>query len=551
MSVRRPMGFAVATATSLSLVLTACGSSGAGTAGPAGSPVNGGTLTYAINTDADCLDPHQSPADVAGFFARPILDSLVTLDPAGKILPWLAKSWTVSADGRTYTFTLRDDVRFSNGETFDAAAVKANFDHVVNPKTQSKLAAGTISTYTGAEVVDAHTVKITLSQPSSAFLPAVATAYLGIEAPSTLTGDPKALCSKVIGTGPFVSADGYTPQKGISYTRRGDYRWPAGTAKHQGPAYLDRLDIQVVTENSSRLGALTSGQVDAIASVPPVNVAQLKANPEFQIQTAQAPGGNYSYYPNTQSGPFTDLRVRQAFRSGIDWDTIVSKLYFGVFPPAKGPIAPSTVDYDKTVEPSYSYDPAKANQLLDRAGWTGRDAEGYRTKDGVRLTLVHPFLKAYVREQRDVLADQLQAAAKQLGIEIKNQNVDYGAFLKLVGSGSGYDLGDFSWQRASPDALRSLFGSANIATPQTGFGTNLGRYNNPAVDKALTDALTTSDPGRQAELYAKAQQQITADAAVFPAYVFNYVVGAAKKVQGITFEPQAFPTFYDTWLAQQ
>ena len=382
MSVRRPSGFTVAAAASLSLVLSARGSAGSGTAGSAGSPVSDGTLTYAINTDADCLDPHQSPTDVAGFFARPILDSLVTLDSDGKILPWLAKSWTVSADGRTYTFNLRDDVTFSDGEAFDAAAVKANFDHVVNPKTQSKLAAGTISTYIGARVVDPHTVEIALSQPSSAFLPAVATAYLGIEAPSTLAGDPKALCSKIVGSGPFVGTDGYTPQKGIDYTRRADYKWPAGTAKHQGPAYLDGLNIQVVTENSSRLGALTSGQVDAIASVPPVNVAQLKANPGFQIQTAQAPGGNYSYYPNTQSGPFTDIRVRQAFRSGMDFDTIVSKLYFGIFQPAKGPIAPATVDDDKSVEPSYSYDPAKANQLLDQAGWTGRDAEGYRTKDG-------------------------------------------------------------------------------------------------------------------------------------------------------------------------
>jgi peptide/nickel transport system substrate-binding protein len=550
MSTQRKTGTAIAAVASLSLVLAACDSSSGGASGATGNPVTGGTLTYAINTDADCLDPHQSPADVAGFFARPIVDSLVSLDAAGKIYPWLATSWTTSPDGKAYTFSLRTDVTFSDGEPFDAAAVKANFDHVVNPKTQSKLAAGTIATYAGAKVIDPHTVEIDLSQPSSAFLPAVATAYLGIEAPNTLTQDPKALCSKIVGTGPFVSADGYVPQKGIEYSRRPDYKWAPSNLKHQGPAYLDGINIQVITENASRLGALTSGQVDAIASVPPVNVAQLKANPDFSVQTAQAPGGNYSYYPNTQTGPFTDIRVRQAFRTGIDWDTIVNKLYFGVFQPAKGPIAPSTVDYDKSVEPSYSFDPAKANQLLDQAGWTGRDAQGYRTRDGVRLTLVHPFLQAYVREQRDVLADQIQAAAKQLGIDVQNQNADYGTYLKTLGAGTGYDLGDFSWQRASPDALRTLFGSKNIVTPQTGFGTNQARYRNPAVDKDLDDALTTADPQQQADLYAKAQQQITADAVVFPAYVFNYVLGAAKKVQGLDFEPQAFPTFYDTWLAQ-
>lgn len=529
-------------------LLAACGSPGGNTAVPAGDPVSGGSLTYATNGDADCLDPHQSAADVAGFFARPMLDSLVALDSAGRIHPWLAERWTVSPDGRAYTFTLRDGVTFSNGEKFDAAAVKANFDHVVNPRTQSKLAAGTIDTYLGSTVLDPRTVRIDLSSPNSAFLPSVATVYLGMEAPSTLAQDPQALCAKIVGTGPFVSAGGYVPQKGIEYTRRADYDWAPANAEHDGPAYLEKLSIQVVIENASRLGALTSGQADVIASVPPVNVAQLKENPGFYVETVQAPGGNYGYFPNTQSGPFTDIRVRRAFRAGIDWQTIVEKLYFGVYQTARGPLGPSTVAYDESVEGDYGYDRDEAERLLDEAGWTGRDAEGYRTKNGRRLTLVHPFLKAYTREQRDVLADQIQAAAKQLGIEVRNVNTDFGAFFELLAAGTGYDLADFSWQRASPDALRTLFGSENIATPQTGFGTNVGRYHNPEVDAALSGALATTDPKQQSELYAKAQQKITDDAAVFPVYVFNYTIGASRAVHDVNFEPQGYPIFHDTWL---
>jgi peptide/nickel transport system substrate-binding protein len=533
----------------VALVLAACGTPD-GSAAAGGDPVRGGTLTYAVNADVDCLDPHQSPQDMAGFLARPIVDSLVALDSAGKLHPWLAERWTVSQDGLAYTFTLRDGVTFSNGEKFDAAAVKANFDHVVDPKTRSSLAAGTIATYRAATVVDARTVRIDLSAPSSAFLPSVATAYLGMEAPSTLHQDPRALCARIVGTGPFVSDGGYTPQKGIDYTRRQDYAWAPDNAEHKGPAYLDGLSVQVVTENASRLGALTSGQVDAIASVPPVNVAQLKENPGFTVSTAQAPGGNYNYYPNTHSGPFTDLRVRKAFRAGIDWQTIVERLYFGVFQPAKGPLAPSTVDYAASVEDDYAYDEDEAGRLLDEAGWTGRDAQGYRTKDGKRLTLVHPVVKSFVREQRDVLADQIQAAAKQIGIEVDNRNTDLGGYLALIGPGTGYDLGDMSWQRASPDALRTLFGSANIATPKTGFGTNLGRYQDPNVDAYLAGALATTDPARQSDLYAKVQRKVTDDAVVFPVYVFTYVMGAATAVRDVAFEPQAFPTFYDAWLAR-
>jgi peptide/nickel transport system substrate-binding protein len=539
-------------ALALALAVAACGANGsqpsASDSPGASTPVAGGTLRFAINTETTCLDPHQSPADVAGFFTRPILDSLVALGSDGTIYPWLATKWSVSKDQKTYSLTLRDDVTFSNGEKFDAAAVKANLDHIVAPATKSQLAAGTIASYTGTTVVDPTHVEVKFSQPSSGFLETAATAYLGIEAPSTLKQSPDKLCTKVVGSGPFISDGGYVAQKGISYVKNPKYAWGPGNAKHEGAAHLDAIDVSIITENSSRLGALTSGQIDAIASVPPVNVKQLKGNSAFQIQTAPAPGGNYNYYPNTEKGVFSDVRVREAFRAGIDWQTIVEKLYFGVFPPAKGPLSAATVGYDKSIEGAYSYDPAKANALLDEAGWSAKDAEGYRTKDGKRLVVAHPFLKAFAREQRDVLADQIQAAAKQIGIEVRNENVDINTYLKRAGTGD-YDLGDFSWQRASPDALRTLFGSANIAR-SAGFGTNLGRYSNPAVDKALSAALATDDKAAQTQLYAQAQEQITKDAAVFPVYAFSYVLGSTSKLHGVEFEPQAYPIFYDAWLTQ-
>jgi peptide/nickel transport system substrate-binding protein len=551
---RRRISIIAATTAAAAVALTACGSSGTSSSaggnssssgGGSGTPVKGGTLTYAINTEGTCLDPHQSPADVDGFFARPILDSLVSLSADGSIHPWLATSWSVSPDQLTYSFTLRSDVTFTDGEKFDGAAVKANLDHVVAPSTKSELAAGTISTYTGTTVIDPTHVQVHFSSPNSAFLPTLATAYLGMEAPNTLKQPASALCTHIVGSGPFISTGGYVKGKGIDYTNNPAYNWGPGTAKHSGPAYLNAISVKVITEDASRFGALTSGQIDAIASVPPVDVAQLKSAGGFTIQTAQAPGGNYNYYPNLTKGVFTDIKVRKAFLEGIDWSTIVNKLYFGVFQPAKGPLSPSTVGYDKSIESAYTYNAADANKLLDEAGWTSRDSQGYRTKDGKRLTVVHPFLKAYSREQRDTLEDQLQAAAKQIGIYLDNTNPDYATYLKDAGSGN-YDLLDLSWQRASPDALRTLFGSEFRATGGN-FGTNASGFDDPAVEKDFTDALATTDLTKQAALYGDAQQKITDDVAVFPGYVFDYVLGASKKVHDIEFEPQAFPIFYDAW----
>ncbi|MEZ0075977.1 ABC transporter substrate-binding protein [Planotetraspora sp. GP83] len=530
------------------LALTACGGAPAVRKDPGGAPTRGGKLTFAVNAEPTCLDPHQSPQDVTGLFTRPALDSLVSLDTEGNIHPWLATSWKVSPDQKSYTFTLRKGVKFSDGTAFDAAAVKANLDHIVSPATKSQLAAGFITPYTGTDVVDQYTAKVNFSKPHSPFLAALATAYFGIESPQSLKQPQDTLCGKVVGSGPFV-IDAWTPKQGITYHRNPGYNWAPENAKHQGEAYLDNLEMKVITENAVRLGALTSGQVDAIASVPPISVKQVKASPALTVETRQAPGGNYNYYPNTASGVFTDKRVRQAFRDGIDFATIVNKLYFGTYQPASSPVSPSTAGYDKGTETQWKYDPAEAARLLDEAGWTARDSEGYRTKDGKRLTVRWPFFKATVREGRDTLTDQVQAEAKKLGIDVAITNPpSIGEFVTTFIKGD-YDLVDFSWQRADGDALRNLFAIDSISTP-TVFGQNAARYSDKEVDGWLNDALATTDNAKRAELYAKVQHKVTDEAVVFPVYIFNYVLGASKKTHGIGWEPQAYPTFYDAWVVQ-
>src|SRR5207245_2330810 len=134
------------------------------------------------------------------------------------------------------------------------------------------------------------------------FLAALATAYFGIESPASLKQGADALAKKIVGSGPFI-IDQFTPHQGITYHRNPNYNWAPEGSLHTGPARLQKLEIKVLTEDSVRLGALTSGQVNGIASVPPVNVKQIKADSRFTVITRQAPGGNYNYYPNTTGGP--------------------------------------------------------------------------------------------------------------------------------------------------------------------------------------------------------------------------------------------------------
>jgi peptide/nickel transport system substrate-binding protein len=512
---RVPLAAAAATL-ALAVPLAGCtssGTAGGGSSVGGGRPVSGGTLRVAVPYSPTCLDPHQGQADA--LFARPLLDSLVYAD--------------------------------AKGEPFDAAAVKANLDHVVAPATTSADAAQLIGTYRSATVISSHVVSVALSSPASSFLAALSAPGLGIEAPKTLTQGDTALCEKVVGTGPFTSAGGFTTQQGITYTRRAGYRWgPSGSGSHTGPAYLRKIDVRVAPDNSSRTGSLTSGQIDVAGTVAPVDVSRLRADSRYQVLTATSPGVPDSYNPNTQRGILRDKRVRTALREGIDYSLIVKKLYFGVHPSARGPLSPSTPGYDPAVAPAYGYDRAAAAKLLDRAGWTGRDKDGYRTKNGKRLSLEFLYVGDYFAPYT-ALATQIQAAAKQLGVQIKDENLDVGSYVKRVLAGD-YDLLNSSATSFSPDALRLVFDSTHIPTGK--IDQNAARYDNPTVDAALHKALATPAGAAQNKLYARVQQQVTDDAAILPLFDNEYVLGAARTVHGIGFEEQSFPVFYNTWIGK-
>ncbi|SNS23953.1 peptide/nickel transport system substrate-binding protein [Streptosporangium subroseum] len=524
--------------------VAAGGANGGGGGTAAGAPRNGGTLRLAVEKEPECLDPHQSPTESARALTRPILDSLVHQDAQGNIHPWLATGWKVSPDRLTYTFELRQGVTFTDGERFDAQAVVANLDHVVAPETKSLLAGSLLAAYRSAKAVGPSTVEIRFKRPDSGFLTALALPNLGIQSPRTLKGSPSTLCAKIVGTGPFRSDTGFVPQKGIDYVRNPSYDWAPESAPHHGPARLDRIEVRVVPDNAARLGALTSGQVDAVTGLSPTSLNTVKNLPGFTPYSTPFPGINYSYWPNTANGPLSDVNVRKALRAGIDWGQIVKNVYFGVYKGAQGVLSASTPGYNGSLAQAYTHDPAGAARLLDQAGWTGRDAAGYRTKDGRRLTLRHMWSDGSVAN----LAAQVQSAAKQLGVELVEENLDGGTFVKRLLAGD-YELIDTSFSAPGPDVLRVLFGADNIPTPERGISNNMARYDNPAVEAGFRRALGAEDQAEQHRAYAEVQKRITEDAAVLPVYSPLSTVTARDGVRGVGFNADGTPDLYGAWLA--
>ncbi|MQY28430.1 ABC transporter substrate-binding protein [Nocardia aurantia] len=502
-----------------------------------------GTLVYGISGTQVSLDPAVAATAVTSVINRNIFDSLVAQTGPDTFGPWLASSWTVSGDGLTYRFALREGVTFHDGTPFTADAVRASLDHVVEPKTKSAYAASLISAYQQTRIIDPHTVEIVLKQPFAPFLQALSTPSLGIQSPAALG----AANYRPVGTGPFAF-DQWDQGRSETLTRFDGYDSPPPGAAHSGPARLRTLVFRFINEDATRYGALTSGQVQAIAGVPPVSAGDLAGRADFTLRSDETPGLNYNVYLNQSRGPLADPEVRRALTAAVDVAKLVNNIYFGRYPVADNPISKVTADYDASARADLTgYDPENAKRLLDRAGWNRTDSDGIRLKDGVRLSLVWPYWPDGTREQRDVVADGIRAQARAVGIDIQRPTVDTGTYIDKYLIGGGYDLVDVSFARPTPDVLRFAFFSANTYAKAGG---NVALVTSPQLDAQVTDAAATTDPHRAAANYAAVQHEVLKQAYIIPIYTPVSLTGVAKSVHDLSFDVQTYPRFYDAWLSK-
>ena len=378
-------------------------------------PQFGGSITYATNQGITCIDPQVAANVGANIPSRNVLDSLVAQKANGAIVPWLASSYTVSKDVKTYTFTLHPGIKFSDGTPLDAAAVKANLDRIADPATQSQYATGLLGPYNGSTVVSKYVVQVHFYRPFAPFLQAATMPNFGIQSPTALAKNPP--CSPPVGSGPFM-IQSFTPGQSLTLVRNPGYDSVEPLGKHTGRPYLDQVTIRFVSDDAVRDGAVQSGQVDLADAILPKDIDSISSS-GYSVLETRIPGVPDTLYLNTTNAPFDDVRVRQAFQRSIDLDSILGALYQGVYKRAWSPLSSVTVGFDKSLVGSWAPNPTLANQLLDQAGWTGRDGSGYRTKNGQRLVVEWP--QADPREQRGQLALLIKNQVAKVGIDLELQ----------------------------------------------------------------------------------------------------------------------------------
>ena len=531
-----------ASAALLSSLLAACGSGAS--ANSSGTKVAGGTIVYGHEQEPPCLFGGWLQQ---AYIDRNILDSIVTEADDGSIKPWLATSWTVSNDGLTYDFTLKAGVKFTDGTPLDAQAIADNFAYW--EKGGNSTAQVSIDPYfKAAKAVDATHLQVTLNKPYLPLLTMLTQGYFGIQSPTALKRSAAANCDDPIGSGAFTVKQWKHGQEVILVKNPNYTSWPS-TAKHQGPAIVDEVDWKFLSDPVERYASLTTGESNIIYDIPTVDWKS--AQSRYQVTQYITPGKPVSLYLNTIQGPFTDKLVRQAFAYGADRKSAVQAGFHGVIPYEGNPsVSQATPGYNAAVAGAYAYDPAKANALLDQAGWGTKNSAGYRTKDGKELDvkLAYPAGSVFTSEGATVL-QVLQQQWRQIGINVTLiPETQAETFAGKFSTPDSYDAQPWYWTSPSAAILWIVWRPNTKANPNY---SNSSFYNNEQLSTLIQNGNTASTTATADQYYGHAQQLIQDEAAAVGLYTQTSSIGVAKNLHDVWLEKsQGEPVFEDAYFTK-
>lgn len=487
------------------------------------------TVVFAEDSNSDTtFDPRVTQSRHEEQVITQMFDQLAVADSGGKIYPGLAKSWEVSDDQTSITFTLRDDVTFHDGTPFNAEAVKFTLDSIKDPALGSQGAVDIMGPYASSEVLDAYTIKVNYERPFPAGLGTFTENELSPVSPTAVKekGD-NGFAQAPVGTGPFKFVS-WEKGREVVLERNEDYNWAPEFMDNEGPSKVARVIHRYVPDASTRVAALEAGEVQVTDLTPPLDMQRLSGSSDFQTIVAVASGVPFSAPLNTSKGPFADPKVRQAFMYSINRPALADSLFFGFADAAYGPISSATPEYFQGVEEYYPYDPDKAAALLDEAGWA-MGSGGIREKDGAPLSIYFPALM----EPETAVA--LQAEARKAGFDVTVENVLKQKQDELI-LNNEYDMLVLRWVLNDPAVMVIPYHSRNIPEPGT-FKFNWSRYSNPELDKLLTEAAAATTPQERQQLYADAQKLIMDEALVLPIHDQIQSIAYSADLDGIRFAP--------------
>ncbi|WP_273793079.1 ABC transporter substrate-binding protein [Brucella anthropi] len=476
-------------------VLTAMALSvaGAGTVALAQTPPN--VLIVGQIAEPQSLDPHTVTATNDFRILVNIYDGLVRYkDGTLEVEPALAESWTISDDGKSYTFRLRQGVKFHDGSEFNAEAVKFNFDRMLKEdhpfyNTGPFPLSFNFSSIDAVNVLDEHTVELKLKEPFAPFLSNLAYPTGLIVSPEEVKKYGKEFGRHPSGTGPFKFAEWQSGQR-VVVERNPDY-WDTAPA-------LEAVVFRPITDANTRVAEMMAGGLDVMVEVPPDNLATFKQDANFAVAEQAGPHVWFTIL-NAKSGPFADKKVRQAANYAVNKQGLVDNVLQGSATAAAGPIPPAFNWVENKTEP-YPYDPEKAKALLAEAGASNPEITFYVTEGGSGM--LDPI----------TMGAAIQADLQAVGFKVKIETYEWNTFLGRVNPGleGKADMAEMAWMTNDPDTVPYLTLRSDALPDKGGF--NSGYYSNPKVDELLEKARSTTDQAERGKLYGEVQSIVHDDA---------------------------------------
>ncbi|MGJ3237882.1 MAG: ABC transporter substrate-binding protein [Anaerolineae bacterium] len=492
-------------------------------------------MIYGLTLNVSGIDPHIHRSTELGIVLRNVYDTLVYRHPeTNAFLSGLAESWSISDDGLTYDFNLRQDVTFHDDTPFNAEAVAINFARIFNDAIASQRARFLLGPIRSYQVVDEFTFRINLSEPFVPLLDSLSQVYLGIASPSALAefeGDELRYQFHQVGTGPFEFVE-YIPEDRIVIRRNPNYNW--APEFYEIPGTIQTVEYRFFRDPSTRLLALDNGYAQVMGELLPSDADRIANNPNLDLLPIEIPGQPLQFYFNTQQAPTDQLSVRQALIYAINRAAIVDAVYGGFSPVAWGPISASTQYYNRGVNGVYAYNLDQARNLLADAGYSDSNNDAILDRDGepLAITLIQPPW-GFVPEVVQFLQDQWRS----LGIDVTIEQVPGYVALLEAAAEENYNLISFDQPGLDPYILNQAYLSDSSE--------NWTGYENSELDDLLTRAASEQNNEERRLLYGRAQGIILEQALILPIRDYVNLNATSANVSGIVYDAYGwFPLLY-------
>jgi peptide/nickel transport system substrate-binding protein len=491
----------------ISAVFTGCASE---------KPVSGSddlekdSFIMALPEDAQNLDPQNNNSLNSMRIVVNINETLTKIDDNGKVVPSLAEDWEVSEDGLEYIFHIKKGVKFHNGEELKADDVVFTFERAM----ASPFAGAVFGPVESAEKIDDYSVKVKLKYQYVPFLTALTAPVSSIVNKEAVESKGDDYGRNPVGTGAYEFVN-WASGSQIVLKAFEDY--------HLGPAPIKNVTYKIITDPSTAVVALQSGEVDAVINVPAIDIQSINNDPNLTLY--ETPSALFEYLGmNTSQAPFDNVKVRQAIAYALDKEGILMGVAEGTGVLANNQLIDSIFGYTDEIK-AYPYDVEKAKSLLAEAGY----------EDGFNAEIIT------VEGDRKKIAQIVQENLRQIGITCEISILENVAYLDKAKKGE-FDMFVTGWNTPAPDADLGLYFSYNSSMINA---MNYTRYFNEEMDDLLIRGRTTPDESERLIIYKQALELLHSDVPNVPIYYTKTNIAVNKDIKGVKAVPTSEYRIYN------